>query len=257
MACYFGCDIRAARGVPVGLVHSAWSGACAESWLPADRLALWYQGENNILAVDEYRTLFPFLIREWRRMWGQGGVPFLFVRIAGFGAPPDQPEDSLWAHLREAQTAGLSEPRTGMVTAIDIGGDFHPRNKRDVGLRLSSLARVRVYGEGGRLATGPGLRGVRFDGPRAVVTFDDAGGGLRLRDGDVLEGFSVAGADRRFVWANARIEGDTVVVWSDAVPAPASVRYAWATNPRANLVNSEGLPAFPFRTDDWPPTQGL
>lgn len=332
VAYYFGVDIRESRDVPVGLIHSAWSGACAESWVPESRLTqhptlgeavarwheyrgdyprrleacraavtaweaggkqgerprrpkdpngpemsvgrlyngmlhpilpyairgvLWYQGENNVLAIEEYKALFPFLIREWRRLWKQGDFPFFFVQIANFGGKPADPEDSPWAHLRDAQLSGLAEPNADMISAIDIGGSFHPSNKHDVGLRLAALARAKVYGETGLTASGPRLRDAETEGQRVLLSFDHRGSGLAVRDDGALEGFSIAGADRRFVWASARIEGSRIVVWSDEVKEPAALRYGWETNPRGNLINREGWPAVPFRTDDWPPTKSL
>jgi sialate O-acetylesterase len=220
----------------------------------AIRGVIWYQGENNVLNPEEYRSLFPLLIREWRRRWGQGDFPFLFVQIANFGATKDQCGDLPWPELREAQLSGLAEPNTAMATAIDLGEDrsLHPGNKRDVGLRLARAAKALAYGNGRAEFMGPVFRDLRTDGARAMVRFDHAAGGLKTCDDRPVRGFAVAGEDRNFVPAEAEILGSEVAVWSGRVVGPVAVRYAWADNPDCNLVNAEGLPASPFRSDNWP-----
>ncbi|QXD15447.1 beta galactosidase jelly roll domain-containing protein [Rhodocaloribacter litoris] len=222
------------------------------------RGVIWYQGESNANTLEEayaYRELFPTMIRSWREAWGLGDFPFLWVQLANFMAEDETPpSQSAWALLRESQHAALALPNTAQAVIIDLGeaDDIHPRNKQDVGRRLALAARRVAYGED-VVASGPVYRSHSVEGRRVFVSFDHAGGGLVTREGGrVVRGFAVAGADRRFVWAEARIEGDRVVVWSDRVPAPVAVRYAWANNPaRANLYNREGLPAAPFRTDTW------
>ncbi|PWB70575.1 MAG: 9-O-acetylesterase [Holophagae bacterium] len=215
---------------------------------------LWYQGESNANPGDafEYRKLFATMIRQWRADWGRGDLPFLWVQLANFRAPISEPGDSDWAMLRESQSAALALPRTGQAVAIDIGdaADIHPRNKQEVGRRLALAARKVAYGEE-LVYSGPTYRSHEVKDGRVFVTFDHVGGGLAARgrsDGKLAE-FAIAGADGRFVRAEAKVEGDRVVVWSEQVAEPVAVRYAWADNPEgANLVNAEGLPASPFRS---------
>lgn len=218
----------------------------------AMRGAIWYQGESNAGQARQYRVLFPLLIRDWRRVWGQGEFPFLFVQLANFMARDREPGDSQWAELREAQTMTLAVPHTGMAVAIDIGDakDIHPRNKKDVGIRLALPALADVYGFQNLVYSGPLYKSARVEGSAMRVEFEHVGAGLVARGGD-LRGFAVAGADRKFVWAAARIDGRSVVVSSPQAPQPAAVRYNWANNPDGNLYNSSDLPASPFRTDDW------
>jgi sialate O-acetylesterase len=220
----------------------------------AIRGAVWYQGESNASRAYQYRTLFPAMIRNWRADWGEGDFPFYWVQLANFMAPKEEPGESAWAELREAQSMALALPATGEAVIIDIGEtrDIHPGNKQDVGRRLALWALGRDYGRGEVVCSGPRFREARFEGVEARVTFDHAGGGLVFRGGGELLGFAVAGEDRTFHWARARIEEDAVVVSSEAVERPVAVRYGWADNPRCNLYNREGLPASPFRTDDWP-----
>jgi sialate O-acetylesterase len=215
------------------------------------RGVIWYQGESNANRGVQYRTLFPTMIRDWRERWGRPQMPFLFVQIAGWGPIATEPEDHERAELRDAQTAALDLPQTAMVTALDVGEvDVHPKDKQTVGRRLAAAARRLVYGDD-VVAHGPTFRDVTFDAGHARVRFDHTHGGL-VTPGDTLPGFALAGADRRFHWADARIDGDTVVLESDAVPEPVAVRYGWAGHPRVNLYNRAGWPALPFRTDDWP-----
>lgn len=217
---------------------------------------IWYQGEANAGRPQEYAQLFPALIADWRSQVGRNDFPFLFVQLANFMAKTTQPVESNWAALREAQRKTLAVPNTGMAVAIDLGewNDIHPLNKSDVGKRLALLARRIAYGDKRVVASGPLIKSMQVNGNKVVLTFDETGGGLTTRAGMPLIGFALTGdADapsgqpRRFVWANARIEGKRVIVWSDAVAKPVAVRYAWADNPEdANLYNREGLPASPF-----------
>jgi sialate O-acetylesterase len=215
--------------------------------------AIWYQGESNAGRAYQYRTLFPAMIKNWRDDWGVGKFPFLFVQLANFMETKPEPDDSAWAELREAQLMTLALPNTGMAVIIDIGeaDDIHPKNKQDVGKRLALWALADTYGKK-LVKSGPIYTSMKVDGNSIVLSFDHVGGGLVAKDGEELKGFAIAGKDRKFVWADAKIEGDTVVVSSDEVSEPAAVRYAWADNPVCNLYNAEGLPASPFRTDDWP-----
>jgi len=230
----------------------------------AIRGALWYQGESDVAQPGVYGRLFPLMIAAWRVRWGQGDFPFFYVQLANYKDEQQSPvENRSWAELREAQTRALATPNTGMAVTIDIGEwEIHPKNKQDVGRRLALLALARVHGRD-IPHSGPMFRKAKIEGNAVRLFFDHTDGGLMagekrgqepvLRaDGAKLKRFAVAGADRRFHWADARIEGDAVVVSSPAVPEPIAVRYAWATNPLGcNLYNGAGLPASPFRTDDW------
>ncbi len=216
------------------------------------RGAAWYQGESNAGRPTQYRTLLPTLIGDWRARFGQGDFPFLIVQLANFMQREAQPAESRWAALREAQDlAARNDPMTGLAVAIDIGeaGDIHPRNKQEVGRRLALEALRIAYGREDLVSQGPVFSGMVRNGASLVLSFDSVGSGLVARGGDSLEGFAVAGSDGRYVWAQARIEADRVVVASPEVEEPRSVRYAWANNPGANLYNREGLPAAPFRSD--------
>ncbi len=219
----------------------------------AIRGAIWYQGESNAGRAYQYRELFPAMIKSWWDSWDRGDFPFLFVQLANFRDVKDEPGDSDWAELREAQLLTLSLPNTGMAVIIDIGEakDIHPKNKQDVGRRLALWALAGTYGKD-VVYSGPICRSTEKAGNKIILHFDHVDGGLVSRDGEPLEGFAVAGADRKFVWAEAKIEGNTVVVSSEKVADPVAVRYAWADNPVCNLYNKAGLPATPFRTDAWP-----
>jgi sialate O-acetylesterase len=219
----------------------------------AIRGAIWYQGESNAGRAYQYRALFPLLIKDWRARWGQGDFPFLFVQLANYQPVAKEPVEDSWAELREAQTMTLSLPNTGMAVTIDIGdaNDIHPGNKQDVGNRLALNARRLVYGE--NIAySGPIYKSMKIEDNRIRLFFDHAQDGLMSKGGDKLQGFAIAGEDRKFVWAEAMIDGKTVVVSSPQVAKPVAVRYAWAINPVCNLHNRAGLPASPFRTDSWP-----
>jgi sialate O-acetylesterase len=214
------------------------------------RGAIWYQGESNADRARQYRTLFPTMIRDWRKAWGEGNFPFLFVQLANYQARKPDPGDSSWAELREAQFTTLREPATGMAVIIDIGeaGDIHPKNKHDVGRRLALWALAKTYGRHVEFS-GPLYESFTIEGSRVRIRFSHAAG-LRLTEDGRGNGFAVAGADGKFAWANASVEGSEVVVRSESVAKPVAVRYAWADNPEAGLYNGAGLPASPFRTDD-------
>ena len=217
----------------------------------AIRGAVWYQGESNAGRAYQYRTLFPTMIRDWRKAWGSE-FPFYFVQLANWHASKAEPDESDWAELREAQLLTLREPQTGMAVTIDIGdeNDIHPRNKLDVGRRLAAWALASTYGDE-VVASGPLFERYTIEGDKVRIRFK-YGAGLKTMDGGALKGFAIAGEDRHFVWADARIDGDTVIVSSPMVAKPAAVRYGWADNPIVNLYNKAGFPASPFRTDDWP-----
>jgi len=213
------------------------------------RGVIWYQGEGNVGEAEEYRRMFPALIRGWRRVWGQGDFPFLFVQLANYGrpSPPEGPGDSERAELREAQMVALALPNTGMAVAIDIGAgrDAHPKNKQDVGRRLALVAGHVVYGWKEEYS-GPVFRELQIKGDTARVRFTHADG-LTAKGGEA-KGFALAGADRKYYWATAKIEGDTVVLSSPEVPHPVAASYAWGDDPPCSLYNGAGLPAIPFRT---------
>jgi sialate O-acetylesterase len=212
----------------------------------------WYQGESNEGQSALYRRLLPLLIRDWRRAWGQGDLPFLIVQLAAFHPPQEHPVESGWAEIRAAQAAALRLPHTGLATAIDVGDatDVHPKDKKTVGLRLARWALSRVYGRGGT-PCGPLLRSCTPEAPgRLRLSFDHADG-LHTLDGGPVRHLAIAGADGRFVWAESRIEGSDLIVSHPSIAQPAAVRYAWADNPEgSNLANGDGLPAFPFDTRD-------
>ena len=215
---------------------------------------IWYQGESNAFEGKLYRTLFPNMIQCWRDRWKQPDLPFLFVQLANFQQEPQEPGESNWAKLREAQLMTLAVPNTAMAVAIDVGdaNDIHPKNKQDVGYRLSRNALKLVY-EKPIADSGPIYQSMQTEGNKIILTFKHVEGGLVAKDKyGYLRSFAVAGADKKFHWAKAMIKGDQVVVYSDNVSNPVAVRYGWAENPAdANLYNTEGLPASPFRTDGW------
>ena len=217
------------------------------------RGVVWYQGEANANPEQAplYADLFATLIEDWRLAWGSP-LPFYFVQLANFRERESEPPlESPWAEVRDAQRRTLVLPNTAMAVAIDIGeaDDIHPKNKQEVGRRLALAALARQYDRADE-HSGPLYRRARFAGAEVEIAFDHAAG-LATVDGADVTGFALAGADRKFVWANARIEEERVIVWSDAVPAPQSVRYGWGNNPATNLTNQAGLPASPFRTDRW------
>jgi len=290
----FGRKLNEGLGIPIGLIDANQGGTRAELWMPIDLFdgtqpseqgpsslyngiiaplqpfaikgVIWYQGESNAGRVRDclaYGTTFPNLIRAWRRDWGQEDFPFLFVQLASFRKKAEEPVDELWPLLRDSQVEALSLPNTGMAVAIDLGeeNDIHPHRKQALAERLAMAAKRIAYGKD-VIISGPIFKGMQVKGSKAVVAFDNVGGGLIARDvvldkyhlsADELKGFAVCGSDRRFVWAHAEIVGDTVVVSSPEVRDPVAVRYAWSDFPLCNLYNVEGLPAVPFRTDDYEP----
>jgi sialate O-acetylesterase len=215
------------------------------------RGAIWYQGEANAGAADLYKRLFPTMIKSWRAMWSSE-FPFLYVQLANFMARHPEPTDTGWARLREAQLETLELPRTGMAVSIDIGeaDNIHPKNKQEVGRRLALIAESTVYYVDQEFS-GPISTGGQAEDGKFRLSFRNADG-MKPSEGDKLKGFAIAGEDKKFVWADAAIEGDHVIVSSPQVAAPVAVRYGWADNPEVNLINSTGLPASPFRTDEWP-----
>ncbi len=215
------------------------------------RGAIWYQGEANVARAAQYRDLLPLMIRDWRSRWGYD-FPFYIVQLANYMKVQEGPEESEWAELREAQTATLRLENTGMAVIIDIGeaDDIHPKNKPEVGRRLALQALAKSYGRP-VLCSGPMYAGCTLGGGEIRIRFSHTDGGLKTVDGGVVKGFCIAGGDHRFHMAEARIEGDEVIVRSPEVAYPVAVRYAWANNPVCNLTNGTGLPAGPFRTDDW------
>ncbi len=237
--------------------------------------AIWYQGESNAGRAIQYRKAFPLLISDWRKQWGRGDFPFYFCQLANFMPKNPEPEECGWAELREAQSLTLALPATGQAVLIDIGesGNIHPRNKKSVGERLARIALAKEHGK--KIAfSGPVFDSMKIENGTATVTFRHTDGGLaasplpekydvksqtgesaplvRNSPNSQLEGFAICGQDKKWFWADAKIEGDAVVVRSDKVPSPVAVRYAWAQNPTCNLANGAGLPASPFRTDDFP-----
>jgi sialate O-acetylesterase len=219
--------------------------------------AIWYQGESNAGEAFVYRKLFPAMIRNWRTDWKLGDFPFLFVQLAPFRKTVDQPGESDWAELREAQLLTmLTVPNTAMAVITDVGeeNNIHPKAKQPVGARLALAARALGYGEKIEYS-GPIYKAMKREGNKIVISFDHLGGGLVAKDGP-LKGFAIAGADKKFVNATAEIVGDTVVVSSPEVAQPVAVRYGWANYPVVNLWNKAGLPASPFRTDDFPMVTG-
>ncbi len=226
--------------------------------------AIWYQGEANAGRAWTYQTIFANMIADWRKQWG-ADFPFGVVQLANFRNPRPDPADDAWAELREAQAMATRLPNVGLACIIDVGAanDIHPKDKITVGERLALWALATVYGEQ-VVYSGPVFKSLRIDGNRAIVSFDHVGAGLTAGEmkpfGEFkttpdapLAWFQIAGANQAWVKADATLNGDTVIVSSEQVPAPVAVRYAWSTNPvGCNLYNREGLPAVPFRTDDWP-----
>ena len=217
----------------------------------AIRGAIWYQGEANVARAAQYRDLLPLMIRDWRRQWGYA-FPFYIVQLPNYMKAQEGPEESDWAELREAQKHALHLENTGMAVTIDVGDgdDLHPKNKPEVGRRLSLVARAQTYGEQ-IPCSGPVYEGYAIEDGAIRIRFSHTDGGLTTRDGGRIEGFYIAGPDHEFHAADAVAEGNTVVVSSKGVRFPVAVRYAWANNPACNLYNGAGLPAGPFRTDDW------
>ena len=241
--------------------------------------AIWYQGESNIERAYQYRNAFPLLINDWRMHWGEGDFPFYFCQLANMNGKQPAPVQSSWAELREAQALTLAVPHTGQAVLIDLGeaGDVHARNKADVGARLAALALGQTYGFSVPFS-GPVYESMKIENGQIRLSFEKTADGLvanplpsiyvvssltgkkapllRNSPKSKFEGFAICGVDRKWVWADARIEGNKVVVWSAQVDAPVAVRYGWADNPTCNLYNTAGFPASPFRTDDFPMNTG-
>ncbi len=277
---YFGRDVQKALQVPVGLIHTSWGGTPAEHWTSKEVLekhqstkelaqnkrasekfnamvaplipyairgVIWYQGESNVGRAQQYRTLFPAMIKDWRDRWGEGKFPFLFVQIAPWAKYG--PETG-WAELCEAQMlTALKVPNTACIVTTDVGDpkDIHPRDKAPIGDRLARAALALAYKKKIEYS-GPVFTGMRIDGNKAILSFSHLGGGLTAKGG-TLKGFTIAGPDGKYIPANAEINGDQVIVSSSEVQQPVGVRYGWARYPEMNLENRAGLPASPFRTD--------
>ncbi len=287
---FYGRELHKKLGVPVGLINTSWGGSVAEAWtskktLASDpdfaqilarsrgnlwngtgmfnaminplipfgiRGAIWYQGESNVSRAFQYRKLFPAMIRDWRTHWGQGDFPFYFVQLAPFNYGGF---NTACAELWEAQAMTLSLANTGMAVTTDIGhtGNIHPTNKQDVGKRLALWAFAKTYGVKDITYSGPLYKSMKVEGGAIRLKFDhDAG--LASRDGQPLSWFTIAGADRKFYTAVATVDGNTLLVSGDDVPKPVAVRFAWSGVAQPSFVNKAGLPASPFRTDDWPAT---
>ena len=218
------------------------------------RGAIWYQGESNSSRAHQYRELFPLMIQSWRNEWGQGDFPFYWVQLADFRAETEEPGDSTWAELREAQTMTQHKlANTGQAVIVDIGegNDIHPRNKFTVGRRLARIALAKDYGFD-LVHRSPEYKSIKTNGNKIAVTLDVFGSTLDTFDVKEPIGWTIAGEDKVFVKANAKIVGkDQVEVWSDTVKSPVAVRYGWSDNPVSNMLNREGLPVTPFRSDSW------
>lgn len=248
----FGLDLSADTGMTTPEMPAGIFNGMVGPVIPhAIRGILWYQGESNADRAEQYRKLLPALINGWRREWGQSDIPFYVVQLANYGKACEGAEDSDWAEVREAQALAMSLSNTGLATAIDIGEaeNIHPRNKQELARRLSLVALANIHGKQVEYS-GPAYKSSSIDGGKITVTFSHSTG-MKPREGEVLRGFAVAGSDRVFHPSRAAVSGDSVVVECPAVPVPASVRYSWAQNPAGNLVNASGLPALPFRSDDW------
>ena len=275
LAYFFARELKAALGVPVGMINASVGGTPIEQWSPGGGLyhamvhpvapfpirgAIWYQGESNCMKPDgpKYTQLQNGMIEAWRKHWGDPALPFLFVQIAPYRYS-NRPGGTLTtATLPEfwmAQTATLTLPHTGMVVITDITGnpgDIHPRNKQDVGKRLALQAMAKAYGKTDLVHSGPIFREAKPEEGALRVSFDHTGGGLITADGKAPSHLEIAGADGNFVAATGTIEGNSLIVRSDAVPAPVTVRYAWHEEAMPNLKNREGLPAAPFHSEKWP-----
>lgn len=218
----------------------------------AIRGVIWYQGESNADRAVQYNELFPAMITDWRKKWNRGDFPFYYVQLANYMKRQSEPVPSAWAELREAQFKTLALPNTGMAVAIDIGeeADIHPKNKQDVGKRLALIALAKTYGYHISYS-GPVLTAYKIQNNQLMVDFKFTDGGLKIREGNVLEGFRIAGPDHRYYSATATLQGNQVILTAPEVSLPVAARYNWADNPEGNLINGAGLPAPPFRTDNW------
>ncbi|MEI6072252.1 MAG: sialate O-acetylesterase [Verrucomicrobiae bacterium] len=258
----------------LGLANWFYDGRIAPLVPFAIRGVIWYQGEANVPRAWQYRTAFPLLIQDWRAQWKRGAFPFYFCQLANCEGKSSQPGEAAWAELREAQAEALKLPHTGQAVLIDLGeSDIHPRNKKDAGDRLAALALAMDYGKSVAFS-GPVYQSLMIEKGKARLSFAHVEGGLvahpvpatyvrsslknetaplvRNSPQSELEGFAICGEDKKWVWADAKIDGESVRVWSDKVPVPVAVRYGWTANPTCNLYNKAGFPASPFRTDSFP-----
>ena len=252
--------IALAKAAPVPVRYDRWQGPTAlyngmiAPLVPMTFTgAIWYQGEANAGRANQYRNLLPAMIADWRGRFAQGDFPFGIVSLANYRERKDLPQESTWAVVREAQAlTARGLPGCGLALAIDLGeaDDIHPKNKQDVGRRLALWAEATHYGRNHEWS-GPWYTGMTVEQSAIRLRFDHLGGGLRSADGRPLTGFAIAGENHVFTWAEATIDGDTVVLKAAKVAKPMAVRYAWADNPDCNLANKAGLPAVPFRSDDW------
>ena len=261
VAYFFGRELHTELDVPIGLIETCWGGTPAESWTRKEVLevnplvpfgicgAIWYQGESNASRAYQYRTLFPAMITNWRDDWDQGAFPFYYVQIA----PYKYGQEDVCAELREAQMVTLSLKNTGMAVTMDIGNpkDIHPKNKQDVGKRLALWALAKDYGKKDIVYSGPIYDSMKIEGNKIRLKFDHVDGGLKAGP-DGLANFTIAGADQNFVPAQAKIDGNTLLVFSPEVSEPVAVRYCWDNTSEGTLFNKAGLPASSFRTDDLP-----
>ena len=269
---YFGRKVHEEVDVPVGLINSSWGGSPIEPWTVTDKSSggmyngmiaplqpfgvrgtIWYQGETNVIRKNglAYFDKTKDLVEGWRKTWNSE-LPFYFVQIAPWSGA--QYEAGQLPALWEAQTASLKLPRTGMAVTTDLVdniADIHPRNKLDVGNRLARWALAKTYGMQDIVYSGPLFRSMKVDGKSIRIEFAHAAGGLKTRDNAPLSEFQVAGADGKFVDAEAKIDGQSVLVSSPEVAEPKNVRFGWHKLATPNLVNSEGLPASPFQTNNW------
>lgn len=265
---HFGVRLEKELDVPIGLINSSWGGSPIEPWTVGEKQSggmyngmiapllpfpirgvIWYQGESNVANGLKYRDKMEDLIKGWRKVWGHD-FPFYYVQIAPFAGYKDGALGPLW----EAQVASLKIPATGMVVVTDLVDnvkDIHPRNKKDVGNRLALWALARDYGKKDLVHSGPLFKGMKIEGDKIRLRFAHVGGGLKSRDGKPLTEFEIAGADGKFVPAEAVIDGDTVVVSAKGVSDPMEVRFGWTKTANPNLANKEGLPASPFQTKNW------
>jgi sialate O-acetylesterase len=213
--------------------------------------AIWYQGEANDSLAYNYRELFPLMINDWRIRWQQGNFPFLYVQLPNYRKRLDAPAESQWAELREAQSMAQLLPNTGMACAIDLGlaDNIHPLNKQDVGMRLAQVALNKVYVGSNDAQLSPQIASYRIKKDTVYVTIDQKQ--LKTTDGQLVRGFAVAGEDRKFYFAEAEIKNNLIKIHCKQVKHPIAVRYAWADNPDCNVVNANGLPLVPFRSDQW------
>lgn len=271
LAYFFGRELHQKLEVPVGLINSSFGGTQIELWMPGGNLynpmiyplaplairgAIWYQGESNCMTRDgmKYADKTKVMLEGWRKLWGQGDFPFYFVQIAPYTYSGKKITAEELPIFWEAQTTCLDIPNTGMVVCTDVVTDLrniHPTNKQDVGKRLALWALARTYGCKDLEYSGPAFKSMKAQDGKIRLTFDHLGGGLVSRDGAPLNWFVIAGEDKRFVKAQAAIDGDSVVVSSPDVPNPKAVRLGWDERAQPNLMNKAGLPAWPFRTDRW------